>query len=173
MTFYWDSRPVGQIDVSSFTDRDIQRPIQDFNYPNKCTGYLAQDSIDFTFIGPDRQLVAITSIDQLIVVADIIRSTGLPNYRVARVPIESALKDPAWEFHLRNYSDKRVLQYIKFGFSLSLTNSSQLCNKEVNNHYSACQYLKEVQKYIDKEKSFGALLVLLIILHMHNTIVLF
>ena len=50
------------------------------------------------------------------------------------------------------------MQYIKFGFSLSLTNSSQLANKEATNHYSACQYPRELQKYIDKEKSFGALL---------------
>ena len=45
----------GQVHESSVTDRDIPHPIRDFNYPNKCTGYLAQDSTDFKFIGPDRQ----------------------------------------------------------------------------------------------------------------------
>ena len=50
------------------------------------------------------------------------------------------------------------MQYIKFGYPLSITEPSQLGNKDINNHYSACQYPKEVQKYINKEKSFGALL---------------
>ena len=31
-----------------------------------------------------------------------------------------------------------------------------LKNYVTTNHYSACQYPSEVQKYIDKEKSFGA-----------------
>ena len=118
----------------------------------------AQECTEFEFIGPDRQPVAISSIEQLMAIADIIRSTQLPNYKAARIPIESSLNVRAWEAHLQDYSDKRVLQYIKFGYPLSLKNSEELCNKEKTNHYSACQYLLEVQKYIDKEKSLGALL---------------
>ena len=64
----------------------------------------------------------------------------------------------AWEAHLQGYSDKQVLQYFKFGHTLSLKNSEELSNKETTDHYSACQYLLEVQEYIDKEKSFDALL---------------
>ena len=84
----------------------------------------------------------------------IIRSTRVPNYRAARIPI-SGLNIKAWETHLQDYSDKRVLQYIKFGYPLSIENLDELCNKGFTNHYSACQYPGEVQKYIDKEKSFG------------------
>ena len=58
----------------------------------------------------------------------------------------------------RDYSDKRVLQYIKFGYPLSLINPHELCNKEISNHYSACQFPSQVQEYIDKEKKLGALL---------------
>ena len=41
---------------------------------------------------------------------------------------------------------------------MSITNPQELCNKEVTNHYSARQYPKQVQEYLDKEKEFGALL---------------
>ena len=119
---------------------------------------MAQENTDFDFIGPDRQPVAITTLPQLLDIADIIRSTGFPNYKVARIPISSGLNVKAWEFHLKHYSDKQILQYIKFGFPLSLTDASELGNKEVINHYSACQYPEEVQKYINKEESFGILL---------------
>ena len=77
--------------VSSTTDRDRPRPDQDFNYPNKLIGYLAQEGTEFEFIGPDRQPVVISSIEQLTAIADIIRSTHVPNYKAARIPIQSSL----------------------------------------------------------------------------------
>ena len=87
-----DQQPnVGHNCESSFTDRDKIRLIRDFNYPNKSTAYLAQESTNFEFIGPDRQPVAITSFDQLTSIANTIRGTGLPNYRAARIPLVSAL----------------------------------------------------------------------------------
>ena len=72
---------------------------------------------------------------QLLAIADTIRSTGLPNYKAARIPIKSDLNVDAWESQLRDYSDKRILQYMKFGFPLPLTRASELHNKEVTNHY--------------------------------------
>ena len=51
-----------------------------------------------------------------------------------------------------------VLQYIKFGYLLSLINPRKLCNKEVSNHYRACQYPKQVQEYIDNKRKLGAIL---------------
>ena len=139
----------GQVfDDASSQNRDTPSLIRDFNYPNKTVGYLAQESTDFEFIGLDRHPVAITTLLQLLEIADIIRSTGYPNYKVARIPILSGLNVKAWELYLQVYSDKRVLQYIKFGFPLSLIGASELGNKEITNHYSACQYPEEVQKYI-------------------------
>ena len=148
----------GCVNEASVSDRDMLRPTRDFNYSNKVTGYLAKEGTGFEFIGPDRQTVDINSIEQLIDIADIIRSTHVPNYKAARIPIKSDLNVEAWETYLQSYSDKRVLQYIKFGYPLSIENAEGLCNKEMTNHYSACQYPLEVQKYIDKEKLLGALL---------------
>ena len=93
-------------------------------------GYFAQESTDFEFIGPDRHPVAITTLLQLLDIADIIRNTGFLNYKVARNPIDFGLNVKAWEFHLQNYLDKQIPQCIKFGFPLSLTGASELGNKK-------------------------------------------
>ena len=77
---------------------------------------------------------------------------------MARIPIKLGLNVEAWERHLYDYADKRVLQYIKFGYPLSLNNPNELCNKEVINHFSAPQYPNQVQNYIEEEKKLGALL---------------
>ena len=105
--------------------RSDKRMASDFNYPDKRVGYLNQAVTDFSFIGPDREPVEITSIDKLLQVADTILSTGIPNYRMARIPIKSGLNVEVWERHLHDYADKRVLQYIKFGYPLSLNNPNE------------------------------------------------
>ena len=69
--------------------------------------------------------------------ANLIRELGLPNYRGIRIPIKLGLKVRAWEKHLSDYSDKRVIKYIKFGFPLSLINPHELHNTEITNHFSA------------------------------------
>ena len=132
-----------------------QKVPRDFNYPDKRVGFLAQANIDFCFIGPDKEPVELNSVGKLLEVAHLIRESGLPNFRI---PIKSCLKVRAWEKYLSDYSDKRVTQYIKFGFPLSLINPHELHNTEVRNHFSALQYPKQVQEYIHKEISLGALL---------------
>ena len=130
----------------------------DFNYPDKKVGYLTQVNTEFSFIGPDREPVELDSVDTLLRVADIIKDSGQPNYKFARIPIKSGLKVGAWEKYLRDYSYKRVLQYIKIGFPLSLINPDELNNVQITNHFSACQYPHQVQEYIDKEVGLGAIL---------------
>ena len=134
------------------------RTCSDFNYPDKKIGFLNLEATDFSFIGPDREVVKLDSSDKLIKTADTILSTGVPNYQAARIPIESGLNVQAWEHYLCDYADKRLLQYIRFGFPLSLINSYELCNKEAINHFSAIQYPDHVLEYLNKEKALGALL---------------
>ena len=109
-------------------------------------------------MGPDREPIEINSVDKLIQTADVILDTGVPNYQMARIPKKSGLNVEAGEHHLRDYAAKRLLRYIKFGYPLSLNNPHDLCNKEITNHYSACQYPKQVQDYLDKENESDALL---------------
>ena len=132
--------------------------IYDFNIGSKTVGYLALESTDFEFIGPDRLPVNITSIDSCLRVADVILSTDKPNYCEARIPIVSGLKVKAWETYLQGYPDNRLIQYIRFGFPLSIHKCSELHNIEVSNHYSAVQYPHDIKKYIDKEIELGAML---------------
>ena len=153
-----ESRDIGVIKPSVSRLKPDRSKMKDFNYSDKTMGYLAQASTDFRFIGPDRCPIKLDSVDMLLKTASIIRDTGQPNYKVARIPIESGLNVAAWEKYLENYSDKRIIQYIKFGFPLSLIDPHGLNNTKVTNHFSDCQYPQQVQAYIDKEIKLGALL---------------
>ena len=132
--------------------------VTDFNDKNKTKGFLSLEDTNFEFIGPDRDLFEYKSIDQVIKIAEIIKETGLPNYKQAIFSIKSNLNLPAWEKYLADYPDKRILQYLKFGFPLSLTDPDVIHNQVVDNHFSALQYPVAIQQYLDKEIEFGAIL---------------
>ena len=77
---------------------------------------------------------------------------------MARFPIESGLNIDAWHHYLKDYSNKRLIQYLTYGFSLSVTISDSLCNKNITNHFSALQYPGTVAQYLQKEIHLGEML---------------
>ena len=150
--------PAGGVGFGSLGRGDRKCRLVDKYFPDKRTGFIALHQDTFTFIGPDRQEVCIDSIDKCILISRIIRETNEPNYRVARFPLKSGLNLRAWESRLADYPDNRLLNYLTFGFPLSLKGHEGLNNKQVSNHYSALAHPEAVQEYLDKEVSLGAML---------------
>ena len=130
----------------------------DAQAPHKNVGFLNHSVENFQFVGPDRSPVNITNIDQCLNVATVIASTGVPNYAQARIPLTSGLNIQEWEKELVDYHDKMLLQYLKFGFPLSLSNPISLNNPSTKNHHSALQYPMAVNNYLQKELSLGAII---------------
>ena len=130
----------------------IDAVTHDFNDQGKTRGFLAHESLDFTFIGPDRQTTTISDLQSYIYMASTIGATGLPNYQTARFPVHSDLNIAAWRHHLQGYHNKYLIQYITFGFPLSLSKDSSPSN------HSVVHFESVVSDYIDKEIALGAIL---------------
>ena len=90
------------------------------NFSNKTRGHLVHADTSFRIVGPDRDLVQIDSVQKCLEVADIILGMGLLNYRMACILIKSGLHLRAWERQLIDYCDQHLLQYLTFGFPLSI-----------------------------------------------------
>ena len=103
-------------------ERPARIKMHDFKDKERTIRFLPQVSTDFEFIGPDRSPVLIDTIDKYIDIANVILDTGVPNYKQARIPIQSGLNIEAWDKYLREFPKKKLLQYIKFGYPLSLSN---------------------------------------------------
>ena len=119
---------------------------------------MALEGSQFEFVGSDRDNPSPLSLSDYISMAIVIRSTGLPNYKQARLPVHSNLNIEAWERLLVNSPNTRLLDYLKFGFPLSLFNHESLHNREVVNHFSALQHPKAVIEHLHKEVDLGAIL---------------
>ena len=130
----------------------------DFNDQDKTRGFLAHESLKFTFIGPDRQTPTSSNLQSYINMAKTIGATGLPNYQMARLPVHSNLNIDAWRHHLQGYHNEYLIQYLTFGFPLSLSKDRSPNNPNIANHHSALHFEAAVSDYIDKEITLGAIL---------------
>ena len=125
--------------------------LPDVNFPDKEWGYIVIEDNSFSFIGPYRPCPDIKYVQDYIEIAHMFRNTGLPNYRLVRIPIP-------WELHLQGYSDTRLIHYLKFGFHLSIKNHCNFVMSEVKNHFSAVSHKQAVQEYLEKEILAGAII---------------
>ena len=98
----------------------------DFNFKCKTRGHLVHQFTCFEFIGPDREPVALPNVHEILEIAHAVNETGTSNYKQARILIKSCLNIEAWEENLSNYPDTRLIQYLKFGFPLSITKGTKL-----------------------------------------------
>ena len=130
----------------------------DVNFPDKKWGFIVTEENVFSFIGPDRPYPVIKSPQDYIQMAHMIKESGVPNYRLARIPIHSDLRIEAWERHLQGYPDTRLIHYLKYGFPLSIKSHDKLPITEVRNHFSAIAHSQAVEEYLTKEISAGAIL---------------
>ena len=149
--------PLGiEAHLDQHTGRD--KICRDASIPDKITGFLNHHPVEFSFIGPDRPPATVDNIEKCLDIGNTIRQTGVPNCAQARFPLKSGLNLDKWEEVLDGYPDKMLLQYLKFGFPLSLTHPEHLHNTRVKNHYSANQHPVAIQEYLQKEIQLGAIL---------------
>ena len=87
-----------------------------------------------------------------------ISRVGIPNYKGARIEIQSNINLDKWESYLKNYKDKEVVNLLRYGFPLGINDHKTLNRTNISNHSTATQYPTDVQAYINKEKEKGALL---------------
>ena len=86
----------------------------------KTYGFLADFSCSSNGGSEYDNPVVLDSIDRF-EVAERVINTGVPNYKKARIAIESGLNIGAWVNLLKDYLDKELMDSIRFGFSLSVT----------------------------------------------------
>ena len=105
--------------ASHLNDLVVAEP--DIHNHSKKFGFLAHSEYHFTFIGPNRCPTSLDNLDSYIFAAKIIKETGLPNYRMARFPVQSGLNIEAWRRYHTDYPDKTLIEYLTYGFQLSIT----------------------------------------------------
>ena len=136
-------------------------------------GFLEHESMDFQFIGPDRQPPVSTFLKKYISMVRAIKLTNLPNYNAAIFLVYSELNVDAWHHHLKGYHNKKLIEYLTYGFPLSLQDHTNLSNNTVTDNYSAIvltsaipllptiilpQFPLDIQQYLNKEISLDAIL---------------
>ena len=83
-------------------------------------------------------------------VSDVL-SSGLPNYRSVRVPLPSIFNWDYLQKHISSYHDGTLLDYLIFGFPLSIGEREWIVSNATDNHHSALVYPTETDAFFEKE----------------------
>ena len=108
--------------------------------------------------GFSRELQANDQDEYFQAVTDIL-SSGRCNYAGERISLPSVFNWAYLEQELKSYHDKKLLDYLQFGFPLGLKKGVRICSNATNNHQSALVFPEAVDNYILTEKQHGALLM--------------
>ena len=77
--------------------------------------------------------------------------TGVPNCIGKQIP-QSDLNIPLWEQALHNNRDHELIYFLKYGFPLDISSSSEFVpNTIITNHQSALQHPECISKYLSVE----------------------
>ena len=82
-------------------------------------------------------------------------SHGVPNYRGARVPLDHKINIKEWRGVSHLISDKALPDMLAYGFPAG--HAGPIPTQGLTNHSSACKNPTQIDKFIHKESSLGAL----------------
>ena len=100
---------------------------------------------------------AIDSVDEYFKAAEHIRRSGVYNCDGARIPVASHMNLNKWAEYVDCYKDRRLLQFLVYGFPLGRISEGP--NREmVDNHASAIEYREDINQYLRKEIRLDAIL---------------
>ena len=88
---------------------------------------------------------------------DVVRSTGVPNFLQARIPIPHSLHIGAWHHYLAGHSDLTLVDFLQYGWPVGFNPDWPVAASNAN-HASADNFPSHVQAYLDKEVSAQAML---------------
>ncbi|KAI8498831.1 hypothetical protein Bbelb_232840 [Branchiostoma belcheri] len=88
-----------------------------------------------------------------------VAQTGVPNYLGARLPVQSSLNIATWRSLLVNCPFPSLPDLLQFGWPINLQPDSYAFpdNVPITNHRSALAYAADVDSFLTKELSYGAL----------------
>ena len=86
-----------------------------------------------------------------------VRQTALPNHMSAKISIPSGLNIAAWRSMLVGYHDKRLVDYLEYGWPVDYTAVAPPTTSD-SNHTEDLAHLASVSTYVRTELPHGALL---------------
>ena len=93
---------------------------------------------------------------QDILLAHKVTTSGLPNKEGCRIPLNTNWNLLVFQELLEGYHDLEVLQWLKYGFSISRDDSAPDPTPASSNHLGATLYPQVIDKYVANEVKLGA-----------------
>ena len=105
------------------------------------------------------QMVSFCEVDSMtqdILLAHKVISSGMPNHFSCRIPLRTKLNISAFEALLMNYHDYEIVEWLRYGFSVSRDYEFPDPVPSAKNHKGATDYPAAIMEYLNTEIKLGA-----------------
>ena len=130
---------------------ECNKPVN-FNYT---LGFVTPPATNF--IAPHSTPIDMNDCQAYLQLVSDVLSSGLPNYRSVRVPLQSVFNWKYLQQHISSYHDGKLIDYLMFGFPLGIGDRTQIETNATQNHQSALAYEREIDAFFQKELEHKAL----------------
>ena len=86
-----------------------------------------------------------------------VRLSGRPNFQQCKIPVYSNINISYFEEQLSNYQDKEVVSLLRYGCPISFS-GRDIVRRSCRNHKGAVEFGAQVDEYLKREISEGAVL---------------
>lgn len=143
--------------VTACSDVLGEHPVEDNSIIHGSADPFVRQAVIFSTIWPHTTYAAKQVAPQFCQGYEAILATAQPNYRVAKIQVQSALNLDAWDSALEGYHDREICSYLRYGWPLGYHKATPPISVD-KNHPSAVQHQAHVDSFIKKELELGALL---------------
>ena len=77
-------------------------------------------------------------------------NSGRHNFEECRIPIKTQLNIEAFKWHLVNYHDSKVTEFLQFGWPINCEGLVE-DRMKVNNHRGANEFPRDVDTFLEEE----------------------
>ena len=115
---------------------------------------LKSSFVSFKLCHCGRSLVGVSSmlsVSSLVALSEHVNASGVPNFQLCRIPVNSNLKMSVWHERLVQYHDKVVCQYLEYGFPLDFNRNRELSEGDGRNHKGAREFPEFINSYLKRE----------------------
>ena len=88
---------------------------------------------------------------------DTVWNSGVPSFVQVRIPVPSNIRIEFFRKELRDYADKRIVDYLEYGFPIGQSGIFYSTTWP-QNHKGAVSFPEVIDSYIDQEKSHNAII---------------
>lgn len=151
------ARVLDKARVSQVVDEAHRLPVDSGEYVSAVAQNCGKNNCSICQVSNILTGVANLEVSDIIRMHTLVHESGVHNFQKCKIVIPSRINVDYFRVMLAEYSDSIICDLLEFGCPIGYIGSTG-CTTLTRNHKGAVEYEADIQKYLEKEASYGAII---------------